>query len=121
VLDVWTDIMPGSETNPINPRSRGVIPVAILGCDSLDVEEIDPSTLRFGPWAAEPAHDLGHPDIHAGHLEDVDGDGDTDLVAHFYTQETGISCGDTGATLTGELLNGRPLEGTDSIETKGCW
>jgi hypothetical protein len=30
------DIKPGSDLNPVNPMSRGVIPVAILGSDTLE-------------------------------------------------------------------------------------
>lgn len=53
-------------------------------------------------------------------LEDVDGYGDLDLVLHFRTQETGIVCGATTASLTGETLEGDPIHGSDSIRTVGC-
>jgi hypothetical protein len=36
------DIKPGNDLNPINPASRGVIPVAILGSDTFDVADVDP-------------------------------------------------------------------------------
>lgn len=35
-IEVEIDIKPGNPTNPINPKSRGVIPVALLGSESLD-------------------------------------------------------------------------------------
>jgi hypothetical protein len=53
-------------------------------------------------------------------LEDVDGDGDIDMILHFKTQETGIQCGDTSASLTGETLDDQMIQGSDSIKTAGC-
>jgi len=43
-----------------------------------------------------------------------------DLILHFNTQSTGIVCGNTSASLTGETLGGQMIEGTDSIRTVGC-
>jgi hypothetical protein len=57
--------------------------------------------------------------LHSG-LEDVDGDGDTDMVLHFNTRAAGIQCGDTSASLTGETLRGQMIEGADPIKTVGC-
>ena len=96
------DIKPGSSTNPIDPRSKGVIPVGILGGASLDV---DVSTVTFGPDGASPAHD--------GHIE-----GD-DLILHFRTQQTGIQKGDTQACLGGQTTGGTAIEGCDDIRTVG--
>ena len=113
VLTVSIDIKPDSHPNSINPYSRGVIPVAIFGSDTIDVAEIDVTALAFGPDGASLAHMNGH-------LQDVNLDGITDLVTHYRTQDTGIACGDESATLTGETLDGQPIEGTDSIQTVGC-
>ena len=110
-LDI--DIKPGSNPNSINPRSKGKIPVAILKTDHFDPWDVDSSTLAFGPDGAGTAHSMDH-------AEDVDGDSDIDMVVHFNTQETGIACGDTEATLTGETFGGTAFEGTDSVKTAGC-
>jgi len=109
------DIKPGSRQNPVHLLSRGVIPVAILGSEDFDVSTVDGTTLVFGK--AVPVHDLGDPAIFAEHLEDVDGDGITDLVSHYRTSESGIAAGDLGACLNGETLEGVPFEGGDAVRT----
>jgi len=81
----------------------GVISVAVLGSVDFDATLVDFSTVAFGPGEASPVHD--------GHVEDVNGDGFFDTVLHFNTQETGIQCGDTEATLTGETFDGQSITG----------
>jgi len=110
-IEVDLDIKPGSFPNSINVKSMGVVPVAILGSASFDVTTVDVTTLEFGPDGATPAH------AQEGHLEDVNEDGFTDLVAHFRQKETGLAKGDTEATLTGATLGGTPISGTDSVNT----
>ena len=119
-IDVDIDIKPGSDPNSINTRSMGVVPVAILGSESFDVTNIDVSTLVFGPAGAAPAHDLSNPNTYSDHLQDVNDDGFLDLVSHYPQKETGIVCGDTEATISAELFDGTPIEGTDSVNPKGC-
>ena len=106
------DIKPGGDPNAVNPNSKGVIPVAILGSTEFDATQVDSSTVAFGPNQAVPAKD--------GLIEDVNGDSLNDSVFHFRTQESGIGCGDTHATLTAETFAGNPIIGTDAVKTVGC-
>jgi streptogramin lyase len=114
-IRVGIDIKPGSFPNSINPGSQGVIPVAILTTSieagepvTFDASTVAPDTVRFGPAEAPAVQSA---------LEDVDGDGDVDMILHFRTQETGIVAGMTEATLTGETIEGRNIVGTDSVRT----
>ena len=54
-----------------------------------------------------------------GHLEDVNGDGFSDMVLHFSVQETGIQCLQKQATLTGSTVEGILIRGVDSIAPRG--
>ncbi len=112
-VTVEVDIKPGGSPNSINVGNKGVIPVAILTTDNFDATTIDPLSVRFGPSGARETHGRGH-------IEDVDVDGDLDLVLHFRTQETGILCGDTSSSLTGVTFDGQLIQGSDSVQTVGC-
>jgi hypothetical protein len=105
------DIKPGSDPNSINPSLEGDLPVAILGSDAFDVAGVDVTTLAFGPDGASFDHSQGP------HFEYVNGDGLTDLMAHFRIEETGIEFGDMDACVTGELLDGTPFKGCDAVRT----
>jgi hypothetical protein len=109
--EVLVDIKPGSDPNSINPSLDGDLPVAILGSESFDVADVDVTTLAFGPSAAPLDHS------HGPHFEDVNGDGLTDLLAHYRVEETGIGFGDIEACVTGETLDGWPFEGCDGVRT----
>ncbi len=47
IVECAVDIKPGSCPNPLNVNSKGVLPVAILGTDDLDVTTIDLNTIRL--------------------------------------------------------------------------
>lgn len=107
-VDMMIDIRPGGDNNPINLASKGVIPVAILTTETFDALAVDASTIAFGPLGAPIAHVRAH-------VEDVDHDGDLDLLVHFRVRETGIQQGDTEACLSAKLLDGRPVQACDMI------
>jgi hypothetical protein len=110
---VIIDIKPGSEENSINSRSNGVFPVAIITTDEFDALQVDPGTVLFGNSQTAKAHSQAH-------VEDVDHDGDMDLLFHFGTKDAGFQCGDTEATLTGETWEGTLVSGTDSVNLVRC-
>jgi parallel beta-helix repeat protein len=110
---VGIDIKPGSYPNTINPQSRGTIPVAVLTTAKFDASVVDPTSCRFGPTGTEAA-------AQRWAREDVDADGDTDLILHFPTQSAGLMCGATSARLTGRTATDRTIYGVDSLQTVGC-
>jgi len=118
-IQVKIDIKPTTYPNDIQPKNKGITPVAILttgpsdNVATFDAANVDPATVVFGSTGTEAA-----PSHYA--LEDVDRDGDIDLILHFNTQDTGIKCEDASATLTGETFDEQIIKGTDSIETVGC-
>jgi len=104
LYEVEIDIKPGSDPNSINLKSKGVIPVAVLTTDDFDSSNIDPATVIFSD--AQPVRWV---------IEDVDDDGDLDLLFHFKTQELNLTKSSTEATLTGWTYGGNPIEGTDTV------
>lgn len=113
VIYIDVDIKPYSRNNNINPNSSGQIAVAILTSGSFDALQVDQDTVRFGPAGAIKVHEPTH-------VKDLDNDGDMDLLFHFRMPETGIQCGNTEATLTGQTWDGTLVSGTDNIRTVGC-
>jgi len=112
-VSVTIDIKPGKTPNSINPASKQKISVAILSIESFDALQVDWETISFGPARATEFHGRSH-------VKDVDEDGDMDLLFHFNAAETGITCGDTEATLTGMTFDGQSIIGTDAINTVNC-
>jgi len=115
---VAIDVKPGSDPNSINcENGKGIIPVAILTTEDFDATTVDHTTATF-----EGASET-HVDKKSGeprrHEEDVDGDGDTDLVFHFRLGDTGLTCSSTEGTLVGAIFDGQPIEGSDAVHMVG--
>jgi YVTN family beta-propeller protein len=114
--EIDIDIKPGNKKNVINPRAKGGIWVAILS-NTDSTSPFDPSsqvnapTVEFGPDGAKAIRYK---------VKDINKDGLGDLLLRFKIPETGIACGDTEATLTGEKFDGQRFSGTDTIKTVGC-
>lgn len=101
---VTIDIKPGGYPNSINLKSNGVVPVAILTTGVFDASTVDPETVFFA--GASPVRWT---------MEDVDRDGDMDLLFHFKTQELKLDEHSTEATLTGNTYDETSIAGTDTV------
>ena len=92
---------------------RTPITVLILGSPNFHAASVDGSSLAFGPRGAGILHLTGP------HKKDVDGDGRTDVLVHFRTDETGIVCEQSSATLIGQTTGGAPISGSTEIVASG--
>jgi len=104
IEQVEIDIKPGSYPNSINLKSKGVLPVAVLTTVEFDATTVDPATVEFAE--ASPLRWT---------LEDVDYDGDEDMLFHFKTQELNLDENSTEAALTGQINDGDEISGTDDV------
>ena len=104
------DIKPGSDPNSINPNSKGEIPVAVLSTENFDATTIDASTVSFGA-ATQESHNTGH-------IEDVNGDGLSDMVLHFMTPDVGIT-DQTELCISGQTTDGVTIIGCDAVNLVG--
>ena len=112
-LSADIDIRPGTGSNPFNPKSNGVISVAILTTSQFNATQVNASTVRFGATGTEAAS------VHTV-LTDVDRDGDIDMVVHVRSQETRIRCGASSAVLKGQTFSGEAFRGQGGVRTVGC-
>lgn len=108
VLHINVEIKPGTtgDSAPINPKSKGNIPVALLSSSEFTPPVVDEQSLRFGAEGTESSLlrcNKGQTDVNA--------DGKPDLVCHFDTQTAGFEPGDIEGIVTGRLNDGRRFEG----------
>ena len=104
-LPILIDIKPGGLPNPINLKSKSKVPVTILTTDDFDAYNVIPDTIIFA--GASPLR---------WNMEDVDYDGDYDMLLHFNTQELELAQNSIEATLEGETYDGSNIIGTDSVK-----
>jgi len=105
----------------VNPNSHGRLPVAVLGMNGFDVSQIDVSSLLLGCVApiASQYEDVSTPLFDDACACTMDGpDGQMDLTLKFNMADiAAVLSGDTEQTLTltGKLLDGTSIEGSDCI------
>jgi len=138
-VEIGIDIKPQSCPNPLNIDARGVLPVAILGTDSLDVMDIDPELvmlagvppLRYAyedvatPLAVEEGEDC---EEDCCECTEEGPDGYLDLTLKFDIQELVLALGGREALLqqaqerqylplelTAATLDGQEVLGSDCV------
>lgn len=127
--DVNVDIKPRSCPNPIDPKSSGKLPVAILGTSDFDVQDIDVSTVLLEGVAPfrNNVEDVSTPAADGDECDCTeDGpDGYEDLTLKFETQDIisaigPVTSGDVKElTITGFLLDGTRFESRDCVIVVG--
>jgi hypothetical protein len=137
------DIKPGSCPNSFNPRSKGVLPVALVGTDAFDVMDVDIASLMLSRADGVGGYAMpneGPPGPHStygdtatpfdGELCDcheMEGDGITDLNMKFKTQEvvaalelgTMMPGTEVELVVSGTLLVGTAFTASDCIAVVG--
>jgi len=104
---ILIDIRPGSDGKaPINLKSKGNIPVALLSSKTFNAMKADRDSIRFGP----PNRNGTKPERCAKEGEDVNVDGYLDLVCHFDTQATGFNASDEEGIVKGRI-EGKDFQG----------
>jgi hypothetical protein len=112
VTPVDIDIKPGSDPNSINLGSEGSVPVAILTTADFDATTVDPETVSL---AGASVGLKGKSNKLMASIEDVDGDGDDDLMVHIDIEELNLVPGSTIAVLYGTTFSGTEVKGIDSV------
>lgn len=110
VREASVDIKPMSWPNPVNVKSKGVVPVAVLGSEMFDATTIDPMTVSLAgvmptKWS----------------VSDANYDGYMDMVFHFDTQTLVGALGPVAdgdemmLSMMGMLSDGNWFYGSDMI------
>ena len=110
-LRITIDIKPDDPDNTINLKSRGTVPVAILGSATFDPLTVDPATVTL---AGAPVATRGR-GVPMTSIADVNADGYLDLLLHFRTQSLQLTSASTEAVLYGETFSGQRIRGADSV------
>jgi probable HAF family extracellular repeat protein len=129
VVNVAVDIKPRSCPNPLNVKSRGVLPVAVLGSEDFDVNTVDIASICLagvGPIRSS-YEDVAAPvsDANDCNCTTAGPDGYTDLTLKFETYKIVNAIGEVTdgevlpLTIAGVLLDETHIEGADCIVIRG--
>jgi hypothetical protein len=129
-LTVNIDIKPGACPNRLSVKAGGILQLAVLGTQNLDVNNIDLTTVKLEgvPNLSSLVEDVAAPVANRVEICDcteAGPDGNADLTLKFDTQAVVIALGNVmkgdqlTLTLTGSLKNGTSIIGQDCISIAG--
>jgi len=107
VKHITISIKPGkNELAPLNPRSHGDVPVALLSGSDFDPKDVDTESLTFG-------HDGNELSLERCNkpTADLNKDGKADLICHFDNQSASFQYEDLEGVLKGKMNDGTSIEG----------
>lgn len=112
-LRVSIDVKPGDHPTSLEPKREGMVPIAVLSSKEFDATSVDLSSIRAGATGVEGT-------MFRSMKEDVDHDGDVDLMILFRVAELALTCNSKGITVKGKTAQGLDFEGTETVTMSGC-
>ena len=103
VVDI--NIKPADPTNTVSLSKNVLVNVAMYSQYKLSATKVAPSSVRFAGAAPVSYADW-----------DMNGDGRVDRVYRFAVKNTSLTTGSTSAQLTGTMVSGRKIWGSDSVK-----
>jgi hypothetical protein len=98
----------------VNPKAKGVVPVALLGADDFDPFKIDVASLRFGANGVEESLQRCN-----NNPQDFNGDGHLDRLCHFRNEAAQFDDDHDLGMLTGKMnaeKGGTPFAGNAMLK-----
>lgn len=112
-LRVSIDVKPGDNPTSLEPTREGMVPIAVLSSKEFDATGVDLTSIRAGATGTEGS-------MFRSMKEDVDHDGDVDLIILFRVADLALTCNAKGITVKGKTAQGRDFEGTETVTMSGC-
>lgn len=112
VATIGVEVRPGDGTAAINPRSMGMLAVALLGEAEFDVAQVDPSSVLV---SGVPVRLLPNGHFMAA-IEDANGDGFMDLVVHVRVSDLDLVGEEVEILVTATTWSGTSLSGSDQVK-----
>jgi|RhiMethySRZTD1v2_1073278.scaffolds.fasta_scaffold1524752_1 hypothetical protein len=113
VLRVSIDVKPGDNPTSLEPKREGMVPIAVLSSKEFDATAVDLTSIRAGATGTEGS-------MFRSMKEDVDHDGDVDLIILFRVADLALTCNAKAVTVKGKTAQGRDFEGTETVTMSGC-